>query len=69
MQVHVRPVLIATHLEQSIDLADQKQGAINKNDLAVFIRLMQGSSSAPSRALKDLIVFRVPVVCQWMNLM
>jgi hypothetical protein len=66
MQVHVRPVLIATHLEQSIDLADQKQGAINKNDLAVFIRLMQGSS----RALKALIVFKVPVVvCQSMNLM
>jgi hypothetical protein len=42
MQVRVRPVLIATHLEQSIDLANHKQGAINKNDLTVFIRLMQG---------------------------
>jgi hypothetical protein len=37
-------LLIATHLEQSNYLANQKQGAVNKYDLIVFIRHCQGSS-------------------------
>jgi len=40
-------LLIATHLDQSIYLANQKQGAVNKYDLTVFIRvspdLLRGS--------------------------
>jgi hypothetical protein len=34
------------HLDQSIFLANQKQGAVNKCNLIVFIRLFQGSSGA-----------------------
>jgi hypothetical protein len=38
-------LLIATHLDQSKYLANQKQGAVNKCDLTVFIKLFQGSES------------------------
>jgi hypothetical protein len=51
-------LLIATHLEPSNYLANQKQGAANKYDLTVFIRLFQGSS----RALKDVHISRVTAV-------
>jgi hypothetical protein len=37
--------LIATHLDQSNYLANQKQGTVNKYDLTIFIRLFQGSES------------------------
>jgi hypothetical protein len=38
-------LLIATHLDQSNYLDNQKQGAVNKYDLTVLIRLLQGSES------------------------
>ncbi len=38
-------LLVATHLDQSNYLANQKQGAVNKYDLTVFIKLFQGSES------------------------
>jgi hypothetical protein len=53
-------LLIATHLDQSNYLANQKQGAVNKYDLTVFIKLSQGSS----RALKAMHFFRVTAVFQ-----
>jgi hypothetical protein len=40
-------LLVATHLDESNYLANQKQGAVNKYDLILFIRLFQGSSRAP----------------------
>jgi len=40
-----RRLLIATHLDQSNYLANEKQGAVNKYELTVFIRLFQGSGS------------------------
>jgi hypothetical protein len=49
-------LLIATHLDQSNYLANQKQGALNKYDLIVFIRLLQGSS----RALKTVQYLQAP---------
>jgi hypothetical protein len=39
-------LLIATHLDQSNYLANEKQGAVNSYDLIVFKRLLQGSSRA-----------------------
>jgi hypothetical protein len=36
-------LLIATHLEESNYLANQKQDAVNKYDLTVLIRAFQGS--------------------------
>jgi hypothetical protein len=39
-------LLLATHLDQSNYLANQKQGAVNKYDLIVFITLFRGSSRA-----------------------
>ncbi len=56
-------LLIATHLDQSNYLANQKQGAVNKYDLTVFIKLSQGSS----RALKAMHFFRVTAVFQWLH--
>jgi hypothetical protein len=60
--------LIATHLDQSNHLPNQKQGAaVNKCNLTVFIWLFQGSS----RALKVVYFFRVPAVftgLDWWNL-
>ncbi len=38
-------LLIATHLDQSNYLDNQKQGAVNKYDLTLLIRLLQGSES------------------------
>jgi hypothetical protein len=50
-----RLLIIATHLNQSNYLANQKQGAaVNKYDLTVFIRRLQGSS----RALKAVLFSR-----------
>ncbi len=63
LQVGGRLLLIATHLDLSNYLANQKQGAVNKYDLTVFIRMFQGSS----RALKSVISCRVPVVFQWIH--
>ncbi len=45
LQVGGRLLLIATHLEQSNYLANQKQGAINTYDFTMFIRLFLGSAS------------------------
>ncbi len=42
-------LLIATHLEQSNNPVNQKHGAVNKRNLTVFIRLLQGSSRALER--------------------
>jgi hypothetical protein len=53
-------LLIAKHLDQSNYLANQKQGAVNKYNLTVFIRLFQASS----RALKAIHFFRVTEVFQ-----
>ncbi len=49
-------LLIATHLNQSNYLANQKQGAVSKYDLTVFLRLFQGSS----RTLKMCAIFEGP---------
>jgi hypothetical protein len=49
---------MATHLEPSNHLANQKQGAANKHDLTVIIRLIQGSSRGP----KDVHFSRVTAV-------
>jgi hypothetical protein len=38
-------LLIATHLDRSNYLANEKQGIVNKYDLTIFIRLFQGSES------------------------
>jgi hypothetical protein len=38
-------LLIATHLDQLNYLPNQKQGAVNKYDLTVFIRLFESSES------------------------
>jgi hypothetical protein len=38
-------LLMATHLNQWNYLANQKQGAVNKYDLTVFVRLFHGSES------------------------
>jgi hypothetical protein len=54
---------MATHLDQLSNLANERQGAINKYDFTVFIRLFQGSS----KALKVVVVFRVPAVFQWIH--
>ncbi len=51
-------LLIATHLDQSNYLANQKQGAVNKYGWTVFIGLVQGSSSA----LKAVHFLRVTAV-------
>jgi hypothetical protein len=40
-----RRLQIATHLDQSNYLANQKQGAVNKYNFIVFIRLFEGSES------------------------
>jgi hypothetical protein len=54
-------LLIATHLDQSNYLANQKQqGAVNKHYWIVFIRLFQDST----RALKGVQFFRVPAVLE-----
>jgi hypothetical protein len=53
-------LLIAKHLDQSNYLANQEQGAVNKYNLTVFIRLFQGSS----RALKAIHFFRVTAFFQ-----
>ncbi len=53
-------LLILTHMDPSKYLANQKQGAINKYDLTVFIRLFQGSS----RALNVVPFFTVTAVFQ-----
>jgi hypothetical protein len=49
-------LVIATHLDQSNYLANQKQGALKKYDLIVFIRVLQGSS----RALKTVQFLQGP---------
>jgi hypothetical protein len=50
-------LLIATHLDESNYLANQKQGAASsKYDLTVFLRLFQGSS----RTLKMCAIFQGP---------
>jgi hypothetical protein len=49
-------LVIATHLDQSNYLPNQKQGALNKYDLIVFIRLLQVSS----RALKTVQLLQGP---------
>jgi hypothetical protein len=54
-------LLIATHLDQSSYLTIPR--AINKYDMCVYIRLFQGSS----RALKDVHIFRVPVIFHSIN--
>jgi hypothetical protein len=56
-------LLIATHLDQSNYPANQKQGAVHKYYLTVFIKLFQGSS----RALKAVVFFRVPAVFHWIH--
>jgi hypothetical protein len=56
-------LLLATHLDQSNYLANQKQGAVNKYDLTVFIRLFQSSS----RALDALYLFRVAALFKWIH--
>jgi len=48
---------MATHLDQWNYLANQKQGAVNKYELTVFIRLFQGSEAAH--------FFKVTEVFQW----
>ncbi len=53
-------LLILIHMDPSNYLANQKQGAINKYDLTVFIRLFQGSS----RALNVVQFFMVTAVFQ-----
>jgi hypothetical protein len=59
-----RRLLIATHLEQlNYLLVSQKQGAINGYNLAVSIRLFQGSFGA----LKAVYRFSVIVVFQWID--
>ncbi len=58
-----RRLLVATHLDESNYLANQKQGAVNKYDLIVFIRLFQGSS----RALEAVHFSRITAVCQWIH--
>jgi hypothetical protein len=50
-------LLMATHLDQWNYLANQKQGAVNKYELTVFIRLFQGSEAAH--------FFKVTEVFQW----
>jgi hypothetical protein len=56
-------LVIATHLDQSNYLPNEKQGALNKYDLVVFIRLLQVSS----RALKTLQLLQGPSTrfCSW----
>ncbi len=44
-------LLILIHMDPSNYLANQKQGAINKYDLTVFIRLFHGHSSLPVNSL------------------
>ncbi len=56
-------LLIATHLDQSNSLAHQKQGAVSKYNLTVFIRLCQGSC----RALEAVHFSRVTAVFQWIH--
>jgi len=56
-------LLIATHFDQSNYLANQKQGAVNKYDLTVFIRLFDG----PSRALKSCTRFQGPSFLKWIH--
>jgi hypothetical protein len=62
LQIGGRP-LVATHLDESNYLVNQKQGAVNKYDLIVFIRLFQGSS----RALETVHFSRITAVCQWIH--
>jgi hypothetical protein len=62
-EVGERLLLIANHLDQSNYLSNQKQGAANKYVLSLFLRLFQGSS----RALKAVLVFKVPAVVQWIH--
>jgi hypothetical protein len=52
-----------THLEQSNYLANQKQGAVNKYDLTVFIRFFQGSTEA----LEDVHFSKVIAVFEWIH--
>ncbi len=56
-------LLIATHLDQSKYPGNHKQGAVNKYDLTVFIRLFQGSCSA----MKAVHFFWVPILLQWIH--
>jgi hypothetical protein len=56
-------LLIATHLDQSNYLTNQKQGAVNKFDLTVFIRLFQDSS----KVQEDVHFSRVATIFQWIN--
>ncbi len=51
-------LLIATHLDQSNYLANQKQRTVNKYDLTLFITLFQASS----RALEGYTIFRLQAV-------
>ncbi len=53
-------LLIATHLEQSNYLPNQKQGAVNEYNLTVFIVLFQGSENV-------CIFLRVPASFQWIH--
>jgi hypothetical protein len=55
--------VVATHLDKSNYLVNQKQGAVNKYDLIVFIRLFQGSS----RALEAVDFSRITAECQWIH--
>jgi hypothetical protein len=64
LQVNGR-LLIATHLDQSNYLANQKQGPVNTYNLTVSIRLFLGSS----RALKVLRCFTTSTVLNsWTSL-
>jgi hypothetical protein len=56
-------LLIAIHLDQSNYLANQKQGAVNKYNLTLFIRLFQGSSGV----LEVVHFSRVTAVVQWIH--
>ncbi len=48
--------LMAIHLDQSNYLANQKQGAINKYNLTIFIILLQGSSKALEAMYSSMVV-------------
>ncbi len=52
-------LLIATHLDQSNHLANEKQGVV----LTLFIRLFQGSSMAP----KAVNYLRVLAISPWIH--
>jgi hypothetical protein len=62
-EVGGRLLVIATHLDQSNYVPNQKQGVANKYVLTLFLRLFQGSS----KAMKAWLVFEVPAIVQWIH--